>query len=346
MNINDRVDQISTTIQELRQASADGRRSRQLVDSLFRTVHSFKATASAEGLTDLSQTAHEFENLLHSLRTGKVALNDNVLRAFDEALLALRHGSQPAAPKRVVQVTPTSGALLPTQFANLKDDERHRATAAMGEGANLYVMNAVFEVNDFDERFRQLKERLEQDAELISTSAAMLDDKIVFQVVYASQSEKIPVHSVLQQAVRAGQATAISLGKQIEFVVTGEELVLEKSVAEAVTDALLHLVRNAVDHGIESHGNVVIDVSAAEISVSDDGRGISRENLALVFQSGFSTGTDVTEFSGRGVGLDAAKTAVEEIGGSVSVTSEAGKGSSFKIKLPNPFKMPNPSSDA
>jgi two-component system chemotaxis sensor kinase CheA len=216
----------------------------------------------------------------------------------------------------------------------------------MGEGANLYVMNAVFEVNDFDERFRQLKERLEQDAELISTSAAMLDDKIVFQVVYASQSEKIPVHSVLQQAVRAGQATAISLGKQIEFVVTGEELVLEKSVAEAVTDALLHLVRNAVDHGIESHGNVVIDVSAAEISVSDDGRGISRENLALVFQSGFSTGTDVTEFSGRGVGLDAAKTAVEEIGGSVSVTSEAGKGSSFKIKLPNPFKRPNRSSDA
>src|ERR1041384_7816575 len=85
---------MSATIDELRQASTDGRRSRQLVDSLFRTVHSFKAAAAAEGLSDLSSTAHEFENLLHSMRTGQVTIDAELLRACEEAVVALREGSQ------------------------------------------------------------------------------------------------------------------------------------------------------------------------------------------------------------------------------------------------------------
>ena len=98
-------------------------------------------------------------------------------------------------------------------------------------------------------------------------------------------------------------------------------------------DALLHLVRNAVDHGIESQGTVVIEAGENEITITDDGRGIAPEDLERIFQPGYSTATDVTEFSGRGVGLDAVKSLIEELGGSVSVTSEPNKGSSFKIKM-------------
>jgi chemotaxis protein histidine kinase CheA len=200
-------------------------------------------------------------------------------------------------------------------------------------------MEAVFEVSNFDERFRQLKARLEKIAELISTSAAMEDDKIIFRVVYASNSEKIPLQTVFRQVVLSGQAVATQLGKEVNFVLEAHELLLNKSSSDVLADALLHLVRNAVDHGVEKHGNIVLEAKTVGqqtlITVTDDGRGIAPENLPLIFQPGFSTTKDVTEFSGRGVGLDAVKTAIEELGGSVSVISEPGKGSSFKITLPN-----------
>lgn len=347
MNLRDRLDQIFATISELREAAADGPKSRQLVDSLFRTVHSFKAAALAEGRNELTKTAHDFENLLHSLRTGRITLNDEVLRAIDETAAALRDGSQSASlnlPKLNDETSTTDA--LPPEFANLRDEERHRALAALREGSNLYMMEAVFEVSDFDERFRQLKERLEQDAELISTSPTMQDDTVVFQVVYASRSEKIPAQTVVRQAVRAGNSAAAKLAKQVNFVITGEEFLLDRQWADVLADALVHLVRNAVDHGIESDGTVLINTEETEITVTDDGRGIDPATLTQLFQPGFTTAKDVTEFSGRGVGLDAVKTAVEQLGGSVSVTSEPGKGSSFKIKIPSPTKSSNPSSDA
>ena len=291
---------------------------------------------------DLSRTAHEFENLLHSLRTGKLTLDDEVLRAMDDTVAALRDGSQSSSLNQLHELksqSPEPQDVLPPEFSTLKDDERHRAAAAMREGANLYVMRAEFEISDFDERFRQLKARLEKIAELISTSATMAGDKIIFQVLYASRSEKIAVQSVLQQAVRAGNVTAAKLGKQVAFVVKGEEFLMDRSAADVLADALLHLVRNALDHGIESNGTVVLEATTtrddAVITVSDDGRGIAPENLPLIFQPDFSTTKNVTEFSGRGVGLDAVKTAVKQLGGSVSVTSEPQSGSSFKIKIPN-----------
>ena len=338
MELQTRVEQISANVDELRASTADGRKSRGLVDALFRAVHSFKAAALAAGRNDLSCTAHEFENLLHSLRTGKLILNEEVLRAIDDTVAALRDGSAASLNQlhELAGETPDGQDVLPPDFANLKDDERHRAAAALREGANLFVMKVVFEANDFDERFRQLKARLEEDAELISTSASMVDDKIIFEVFYASRSEKIPLQTVLQQAVRAGNSVASTLGKDVSFVVRGEELLLDRSWADVLTDALLHLVRNAVDHGIESNGTVTLEATPEGITVTDDGRGIAPENFALIFQPGFSTAQDVTDFSGRGVGLDAVKAAVEELGGSVSVASEPAGGSSFKITIPNP----------
>lgn len=340
MNINERLVQISATIEQLRQQAADGRRSRDLVDSLFRSVHTFKAAASAAGFTDLSRTAHEFENLLHALRTGKVMLDAEVFRVFDETIVALRNGS-PSTINGFKGVTnDTNDYELPPEFPKLKDEERHRANAALREGANLYLMNVEFEVSDFDERFRQLKARLGEVAELISTSATMKDDKIIFQVVYAANSEKIPVQTVLQQAALAAQSVAAKLAKRVEFVVIAEEILLSKAWADVLADALLHLIRNAVDHGIESDGKVTLSSQTSEgitrIFVTDNGRGIDDEKRGLLFQPGFSTASEVSEISGRGVGLDVVKTAVESLGGTVAVVSKPGRFTSFIITIPSP----------
>ena len=340
MTINDRLDQISATIEQLRQHAADGRRSRELVDSLFRTVHTFKAAASAEGLSDLSRTAHEFENLLHALRTGKVTLDAEVFRVFDETVVALRNGSPSTISGFKGVAAGTNDYDLPAQFPKLKDEDRHRANAALREGANLYMMNVAFEVSDFDERFRKLKERLEEFAEIISVSPTMQNDQINFQVVYAANTEKIPVQTVLQQAAVAGQSVATKLKKQVEFVVIAEETLLSRRWADVLADALLHLVRNAVDHGIESEGRISLSTQTSagitRIFVTDNGRGIDDEKRALLFQPGFSTATEVSEISGRGVGLDAVKNAIESAGGTIGVISNPGKFTSFIITTTNP----------
>ncbi|HEV2837235.1 MAG TPA: ATP-binding protein [Pyrinomonadaceae bacterium] len=360
MELKDRVEQISAMIRELREAAGDGPRARRLLDSLFRTVHSFKAAAAANDLADVSHNAHEFENLLHSLRTGKLKLDEDVLTVMDETAAGLLRPSEVAALDSFNQVSAGESDELRAEFAELKDDERHRAAEAIREGSNLYVMEAVFDVADFDRSFRELREQLEEKSEIISTAARMEDAKINFRIFYAAKSAKIPVQTILRQAVRAGESIATALGKEIAFVAQGEELLIEERIHDSLSDALLHLVRNAVDHGIESRGTVILkattDQDQIQITVTDDGRGIDPLNLPQIFQPGFSTAKDVTELSGRGVGLDVVKTVVENLGGSVSVTSEPAKGSSFKIIIPNQsselitpsskLTTPNPSSDA
>ena len=339
MELHRRVEHISALVAELRQAAASGPKTRELLDSIFRSVHTFKAAAAAEGRNHASSVAHELENLLHDLRTGKRRLDEDVLRVFEDTTAALRGESAPSPPPRPTnQATDVNSVtdVLPGEFSGLKDEERHRALSAMQEGSNLYAMEVAFAVSDFDERFRQLKERLEKGAELISTSPAMEDDKIIFQVVYAAKSEKIPSQTIVNQAIVAGKAAAAALGKEVQFVIKGDELLLDKPFADALADALLHLVRNAVDHGIETHGTVLIEVSDEEVSVTDDGRGIAPEDLPRIFQPGFSTAKEITELSGRGVGLDAVQSAVNELGGSLRVSSEPGEGSSFKVRMPNP----------
>ena len=227
MELIDRVEQISALIADLRQSAGDGRKSRELIDSLFRAVHSFKAAASAEGRHDASGAAHEFENLLQALRTGELKLDNELLQFLNDSAAGLLDGTGASSfdSLTLLKVDKVRGqALLPDEFATLRDEERHRATAALQEGANLYVMEVVYTLPDFDVRFRQLKEKL---GEIISAQPRAEEDLICFRIVYAAKSEKIRVQTIFEQAVRAGKSLATALNKQIEVVVAGEVRLLE-----------------------------------------------------------------------------------------------------------------------
>jgi two-component system chemotaxis sensor kinase CheA len=342
VDLKDRAQQISANVVELREATGDGPRTRQLIDSLFRTVHSYKAAASAAGFTEQSRTAHEFEDLLHNLRTGKIALDDDVLRVCDETAAALLNGSSTSSLthlNELARVDSRDNRDLPPEFSALKEEERHRARAAMQEGANLYVLEAAFTIADFDERLHQLKEQLNRSAEVISASPTMEEDNVIFKIFYAAKFEKIRVQNIFDSAILAGKKIAKQLEKNVTFLIMGEELLIDRSLRNILEDALLHLVRNAVGHGIETSGRVTLQVLTKpkiRILVTDNGRGIDPADLPLVFQPGFSTATEVSEISGRGVGLDAVKTEIEAVGGTVNVISAPGKFTSFVITLPNP----------
>jgi two-component system chemotaxis sensor kinase CheA len=109
-------------------------------------------------------------------------------------------------------------------------------------------------------------------------------------------------------------------------------------VNQLVAAPLLHLVRNAVDHGIEKRGKVIIEImqrgDQISITVTDDGRGIDPSLIEKIFEPGFSTKADVSHISGRGVGLDTVKTTIADLGGTVAVSSTLGQGTTFELTLP------------
>jgi len=180
----------------------------------------------------------------------------------------------------------------------------------------------------------------------------------------------IPMSMVFNRFPRMLRDLAAKLDKKVELVTQGEATELDKSLVEKITDPLTHLVRNSCDHGIElpadrlakgkpEHGTITLVAShqggSIVIEVRDDGRGLSRQKLlskarergidapdsltdqevyALIFAPGFSTADQVTDVSGRGVGMDVVKKNITSLGGTVEIDSAEGYGMSVKVRLP------------
>lgn len=342
------TDPIFTAVEQLHKVAGDGAATRKVVDALFRHVHNLKANAATNGLNDLAAAAHEFENVLHSIRTGGADAS-------------------------------VSNAIPRDVWTSLRRDQKSALTQAIAEGAKLFLVEASFDVAHFDREFQNLEQTLTKTGEVISRLPTATPGKVNFRILYAQRRgtdlpnssdiniqeisatltgpanatndleaverafEKfsaelinLPATSdegVLQQALRAGRAAAVVTGKEVEFEIRGEDVLLDQKFVVP----LVHLVRNAVDHGIESRGKIVIEAATLDgetrITVTDDGRGIDPALIDQIFTPGFSTAAEITELSGRGVGLDAVKTAIEEAGGSINVRSQVGQGSTFELRI-------------
>jgi len=181
----------------------------------------------------------------------------------------------------------------------------------------------------------------------------------------------LPIKHAFGRFPRLVRDTAAAVHKQIELKMSGEDTELDKTVIEAIADPLTHLVRNSIDHGLESPedriaagkpvtGVVTLDAlqegGSIVVNVSDDGRGLNKDKIfkkaverglieadetltdeqiyELIFQPGFSTADQVTDLSGRGVGMDIVKRTINGLGGTVNVTSFEGIGTMFRIRLP------------
>jgi two-component system, chemotaxis family, sensor kinase CheA len=186
----------------------------------------------------------------------------------------------------------------------------------------------------------------------------------------------VPVGETFSRFQRVVRDTSKQLGKEIELVVTGGDTELDKSMVELIGDPLMHLVRNSVDHGIETPaerlaagkpalGHVTLnahhEAGSIVIEVTDDGRGLRRERILakaieagliadgaaptdnevwqLIFAPGFSTADQVTDISGRGVGMDVVKRNIEALRGQISLHSVAGQGTTTQIRLPLTLAM-------
>ena len=218
---------------------------------------------------------------------------------------------------------------------------------------------------------------------LLQISTGMDDPALSDSVTQASRligdlrdeimtSRMVPVWQVFDRFPRLVRDASRSLGKRIEFTIEGKEIELDRSMLDEIGDPIVHLLRNAIDHGIESPEeraaagkppagklrlSAARDRSAVVIRVSDDGRGIDRDRvltkarsmglvdanktslsddelLRIIGRPGFSTAETVTDLSGRGVGIDAVYTRVRALGGAVDIRSQRGQGTTATLRLP------------
>jgi two-component system, chemotaxis family, sensor kinase CheA len=187
----------------------------------------------------------------------------------------------------------------------------------------------------------------------------------------AMSMRMIPVGQLFQKTSRLVRDLSRKAGKQVELVLAGEETELDRNIVEELADPLMHMVRNSVDHGIETpeerertgkSPTARVTLKAGHqagyivIEISDDGRGLPREKIlkkareknliaandepseseifALIFHPGFSTADKITDVSGRGVGMDVVKKQLQKLRGKIDVISKAGQGTTFLLKLP------------
>jgi chemotaxis protein histidine kinase CheA len=404
---------VTGTILALENASGSEDDRRKQYDDLARGLHTLKGNASTFGFPQLADLAHRMEDVIARLRPTLAPIPDDttdvLLRSVDVfmARLAVRAtGDDPALaelanalaqlggdtskPRRVGIVERTLAAPVPEPTA-----ERAVEDWRIGPRHVEMLMREV-------ERLRELRLRLDEQKREIEKALRALEHKTEIDAstargtltsisrVLGVESEEandivdgleqelksiatLPMYSVLDPLQRAVRDLCRQLGKEARLAVVGAEISLDRRLLESLKGPLLHLVRNAVDHGIElpnvrvtagkhREGSISIRIertgNLVVIEVEDDGAGMDvariretaiarnvlsgddaaaldeRDVLQLVFRPAFSTRSEITETSGRGVGLDVVRSSVQALGGHVDLQTTLGSGSRFVLTLP------------
>lgn len=222
--------------------------------------------------------------------------------------------------------------------------------------------------NDVEERYEG--EKFLEELNQVVASVSMVTTDIQLAVM---KTRMLPIGRVFNKFPRMVRDLSRELGKNIELIISGEETELDKSIVEEIGDPLVHLIRNACDHGIESKEERIaagkkeqgtVELKAYNegnhivVEITDDGKGMDpmilkskavekgiisereadsmtdREAYSLIFKAGFSTAKVVTNVSGRGVGMDVVKTNIEKLNGIIDVDSTYGEGTTLKLKIP------------
>jgi two-component system chemotaxis sensor kinase CheA len=363
---------------------------RAQLDAIFRLVHTIKGSSGFLALPRVTALSHAAEDALDQVRRGNrqanAALVSGVLGILDrlnDLCTALgQNGTEPAGDDRDVIGALAEGATLDAPFevagvplrrdddfsAELQSWRSIRVPLPLLDSVMTGVTDIVLARNEFARMLR------ESGADLsVIASFDRLSDSIAGMRQSVSQMRMQRIDKLFAPLPRIVRDLAQDMGKKIAFQTSGGEVELDREMMENIRDPLIHIVRNAIDHGIEALEDRVaagkditatISVSARqsgnqiEIAIRDDGRGLSpdalvakavtsravtaaearalgtKEKLELIFRPGFSTAAKVTAISGRGVGMDIVKANVEKIGGVVELRNEEGRGLTILLRVP------------
>lgn len=371
-----------------------------LLNTIFRLVHTVKGASGVIDNPQITSYLHKYEDLLQKLKSQALAATPEIvtvlLNGFDGMSVlveAVSSGEKPDFPVEetiATFVAASEGQLgtvvAPTAVQDAAADKEKRApskkestitiqTSLLDEfleqsGEIMVIRNMINKLVitiekklPGDESTQMLVDLLEEMHKINSNMQSLIVDL-----------RKVPMSKIMKTIPRAVRDVARMLGKKVDLEIKGEDLGVDNTIAKVLSESLIHLVRNGVDHGIETPDvrtkagkpetgtlqiSCYIEGEDVVVELCDDGGGINPENIknkmrkigytedqirtmpeskifSMIFDSGFSTAAQVTNVSGRGVGLDMVRSSIEDIGGRIDTSSRFGQGTTFKLILPIP----------
>ena len=387
------IDKLDSSLIEMEKYLGQGSLDIELISDLLGSLHTLKGNSGMMGFESLQQYVHHIEGIFKKLLEDGSGLTDDKLQKLFDSVAVMREALERLRenPKAEIDLAEQIKALGETT----EGEAGSQAAIPKSRGDSFRYIADKSNILKVD--FERLDHLLNLVGELIihRTRLAMtsrifselkLDKTVAYDLsevtaeIFKSTSQlqeaimkvrMLPIRQVFQRFPRMVRDLSRERGKEINLVFQGGETELDKTVIDEIGEPLIHLIRNAVDHGIEGPEERLlkkkssvgeITLSAAQegnhiiITVSDDGAGIDINAVRaraskiytaefvsglsdqgateLIFEAGFSTAKKITEVSGRGVGLDVVKKGVMKLGGSIDVKNRPDAGTAFTIKLP------------
>jgi two-component system, chemotaxis family, sensor kinase CheA len=371
---------------------------REMLSSLFRAVHTMKGNASLLEFNALAGFLHTVEDLLDLSRSHAAHLTHEGINILLQSVDAVREMAGRAVQGE--ENIPAGHLQLSTRLTEITAVFKNTEMPAAAETpASLFpdttgvgvsktpVQNLRVDVGKLDRMLNltveyaigqgRLRRMLEEKQVSNAGGGELLQTQHELEALFLDLQElvmkirMVPVGPTFHRFARSVRDTARKSGKLARMLIMGEDVEVDTTILEHIHDPLMHMIRNSVDHGLESpevrraagkdpSGKIVLkafhDSGSIVVEISDDGAGLDHERILLharkqgiitegvrlsesethnlIFQPGFSTADTVSELSGRGVGLDVVRRNVNALSGVIQVASQKGQGTTFTIRLP------------
>jgi two-component system chemotaxis sensor kinase CheA len=364
----------------------------ELLNSIFRVMHTIKGTCGFFGMSKLASVAHAGENIMDKLRNKQLSVNSEIISSILEVVDVIKEivshikdnqGTEPdkdyssfiekinnvAVAKDIIRVNSSEEVASYPEVESLDHlgPQSIKVSVELLEDMMEIVSELVLNRNQLIQLDRNIGDnRFSLSVQRLNTITTSLQEAIM-------KTRMQPISSAWVKLPRMLRDLSKELNKKIKLVMIGSDTELDRQLIESIKDPLVHMIRNAADHGIElptdrlaagkpEEGTITLNAyhqgGHIIIEVSDDGFGVRikkvknkilKNNLAtekeleemsdmqvkqFIFKGGFSTAEVVTGVSGRGVGMDVVKNNIEDIRGTIELNSIEGKGSCFVIKIP------------
>ncbi|TSC94023.1 MAG: Uncharacterized protein CEN87_692 [Parcubacteria group bacterium Licking1014_1] len=335
----------------------------------MRAAHTLKSSAAAMNFTELSHLSHAMENFFEQVRSEKQTLStQSIAMLFESAdalsasLMAIKKGESELATQALIKKL-ESGVVTDEKKSLARTPELAPIETIK---VNVKILGTLMSLTEellvtqmrFKEMLRIAEDKAEKpdigDIKVIAESFDRLTSDLQYNV---TEAHMVPLGQIFEQTPRMVRDLAKEQGKEVEFFITGQEIALDRIVVDRLGEPLIHLLRNAVDHGIDKKGIITLSAErlhdSVKVIVQNEGRPIDWQRVVevaaskgiidqnakdkhardanLLFQ--LSTKKAVTETSGRGVGLGIVKSVIESLGGGVKIEPKD-NGTSFVLTLP------------
>ncbi|MFB6203622.1 MAG: chemotaxis protein CheA [Candidatus Nanohaloarchaea archaeon] len=386
--LDDYMDEANDMLDNMNESMLDFEESgdEEALNELFRSAHTLKGSSRTMEFEKIAELSHSMEDVFNALQEGDIEPDDELFDLLFNSIDTLEEMVEYAGENVEEPDRDISDLLENLEHAQKGEELEEMSSDSVAESPEEFeeiqrvqvdierldkIMNSLGELMIVEKRLRKLLTPFESDdVESAMNTLKRLGEDIQHE---ASQARMIPASQVFDRFPRAVRDIASDMDKQVNFEIEGEDLRLDRTILDEIGEPILHMIRNAVDHGIESpeeredkgkdpEGSIKLSAerkgNEVIIAVEDDGRGINprdvrdkavekgvideeekkelsrEETLDLLFQPSFSTTDEVTQVSGRGVGLNVVKKTAEKLQGTYDIETELDHGTTIKMQVP------------